>query len=748
MNAHRPTRMKSTMQRRSFLKTTALAGGGLVIGVNLFEACRPAVVPEVDPATLDYSDLNAFIRISPEGKVSIYAPNPEIGQGVKTALPMLVAEELDVKWEEVHVEQAPLDTSKYTRQMAGGSNSVKVAWEPLRQAGAMARLLLVQAAATRWGVDPSTCTTREGAVLNEAGARLGYGELVKDAAGLEIPEEVELKDPASFTIIGTGKANVDIDKIISGKPLFGLDHHVEGMVYASVLRPLAFGMRLKSFDATEAEGMPGVLHVLTIGAKARILLASEEASWGANMSPSDKVVVIAETTWQAMQAKKAIKAEWEVDTLVESSADIDQKLQAILDADELEVRREDGDVRKAIREADQVIERSYGAPFLPHNCMEPMNFFADVTDERIHLVGPTQTPEMTANDLAIMLGRPVEEIHLEMTRMGGGFGRRLFGDFVCEAAEISDAIRKPVQMVSSREDDMTSGIYRPSYKHRFTAAIKDGRLTGYQWKWASVNNGIWSASAYFPVGSVPHCKIEGGVHESAITTGFWRAPHSNFTASAQQSFFDEVAEAMGLDSVALQLHLLEEAGKSGVELDYDPMRMHKVIALVAERSGFGKADQRTFQGFSAYYSHSTYVAEVAEVELVDGLPVVRRIHCAVDCGIVVNPLNAENQVVGAIIDGLGAMLYGGLEFTDGVPSAKNFDSYRMIRINEVPQVDVYFVESSEPPTGLGEPTLPPVGAAVANAIYRATGIRLRKQPYLPELQRLMSETEPANAQGA
>ncbi|HPF68562.1 MAG TPA: molybdopterin-dependent oxidoreductase, partial [Flavobacteriales bacterium] len=277
---------------------------------------------------------------------------------------------------------------------------------------------------------------------------------------------------------------------------------------------------------------------------------------------------------------------------------------------------------------------------------------------------------------------------------------------------------------------------------------KDGRLTGYQWKWASVNNGIWSASAYFPVGSVPHCRIEGGVHESAITTGFWRAPHSNFTASAQQSFFDEVAEAMGLDSVALQLHLLEEAGKSGVELDYDPMRMHKVIALVAERSGFGKADQRTFQGFSAYYSHSTYVAEVAEVELVDGLPVVRRIHCAVDCGIVVNPLNAENQVVGAIIDGLGAMLYGGLEFTDGVPGAKNFDSYRMIRINEAPEVDVYFVESTEPPTGLGEPTLPPVGAAVANAIYRATGIRLRKQPYLPELQRLMSEAAPANAQGA
>lgn len=715
----------------------------MLIGFNLFEACKPGAKPPVDLTKLDYKDFNAFISISEEGKVSIFSPNPEIGQGVKTSMPMLVAEELDVKWEDVLVVQAPLDTSKYTRQMAGGSNSIRLAWEPLRQAGATGRQMLINAAAQRWGIDASACSTKDGVVIGPAGEKLGYGELVTEAAALEIPEEVTLKDPKDFKIIGQDKFNVDLEKIVTGKPLYGLDYSEQGMVYASVLRPPAFGLKLKSYDASAAKAMPGVIDVITIGEKARVLLGLEEENWTAVMSGSDKVVVIANSTWEAMQAKKVIVAEWEEESPLESSELHDEKLNEILDRTDLEYVKDEGNVKKAMKEADEIFTQTYESPFLPHNCMEPMNFFANVTDEKIHLVGPVQTPEDGALGVSEMLGRSIEDIHVEMTRMGGGFGRRLYGDFLFEAAEISDKIRKPVKMVSSREDDMTTGVYRPALKVRYSTAIKDNEVTAYQWNYAGANGSPWGLFSYiFPAGGIENYRSFGDTYQSNITIGAWRAPYSNFLGSAEQSYFDELAEKLGRNPVDLHLEILEKAKDyPAQEIAYVPQRMQDVIKLVVEKSNFNTDEPGIYKGFSAYFSHRTYVAEVAEVEMLNGLPVVKKIHCAVDCGIVINPTNAKNQVAGGIIDGLGHMMYSEMRFKDGKPESKNFDTYQMIRMGQTPQVEAYFVDSQEAPTGLGEPTLPPAGAAVVNAIYKATGIRLRKQPYMNEFKELTKKQE-------
>lgn len=727
---------QSNISRRKFFKTTLLASGGMLIGFNLFEACKEHVEPSVDLSNLNYNDFNAFIEISDEGKVTIYAPNPEIGQGVKTSMPMLIAEELDVAWKDVYVVQAPLDTKNYTRQLAGGSQSIRLAWEPLRRTGATAKQMLINAAALKWGVDPSECNVKEGVIKNAKGETLGYGEVVKDAATLEVPEEVTLKNPKDFSIIGQDVTNVDIDKIVTGKPLFGLDYKEEGMVYASVLRPPAFGQKLESYDDSEARSIPGVIDVIKIGDKANKLIEKSN-NWTAVLDKSHKVVVIATSTFAAFKGKNAIKANWINDSELESTAFHDETLLALLDGNEFTTRREDGDVKKAFSEADQVIERTYEAPFLAHNCMEPMNFFANITDEKIHLVGPVQTPEPAAQGVADMLDRDVEDVHLEMTRMGGGFGRRLYGDFVFEVAEIADAIRKPLKMVSSREDDMTTGVYRPASKYRIAASIKDGKLTGYHIKEAAINGNMYGLIPnFFPAGSIDNYKVETANYNSNITTGAWRAPYTNFLASAEQSFFDEIAENLGVDRVQLHLDLLEKAKVTeDKKREYSPERLQNVLKLVVEKSNWGKTPPDVFQGLSVYYCHNTHVAEVADIVMSDNMPIVKKVTCAVDCGIVVNPLGAKNQAVGGIIDGIGHMMYSELRFENGKPQSQNFDTYQLIRINQVPtEVDVHFVESDVAPTGLGEPTLPPVGAAIANAIFKATGQRLYKQPYMKYLK--------------
>ncbi len=705
---------KMTFSRRSFLKTSALASGGMLIGFNLLNACKADVEPPIDISQLNFNDFNAFIKISDEGKVTIFSPNPEIGQGVKTSMPMLIAEELDVLWDDVYVQQGVLNNKNYQRQVAGGSQSIRHGWLPLRQTGATAKQMLINAAAAKWGVDASECTAKQGIITNANGETLGYGDVVKEAASLEVPEDVKLKDPKDFTIIGKGKSNVDIDEIITGKPLFGFDYKEEGMQYASVLRPPAFGQILESFDDTAAKSISGVINVIKFG---------------------DKIAVLANTTWAAMKGKNALKANWNQDSELESTELHDKKLIEILDGKDLKTLRNDGDVEKAFATADKVLERTYESPFLPHNCMEPMNFFANVTADKIHLVGPIQTPAATAKRVAKLLERDENDIFLEMTRMGGGFGRRLYGDFVLEAAELSNLAQKPIKVVYSREDDMSAGIYRPATKYKFKAAIKNGEITGYQMRQASINGNMWGAMAdFFPAGAISNYKIDAGSYRSNITTGAWRAPFTNFLASAEQSFFDELAETLEIDRIQMHMDLLDNAKNNpDANIDYSPERLQGVIKLAVEKSNWGKTKEGIYQGFSVYFCHNTHVAEVADLRLENGNPIVEKVTVAVDCGVVVNPLGALNQIKGGVIDGIGHAMYSDFSFKEGAPQSNNFNNYQLIRMGQTPLVDVHFIESDIAPTGLGEPTLPPVGAAVANAFYKATGKRLYKQPYMSNI---------------
>ena len=700
--------------RRSFLKVSAAAGGGLVLGFS-WSGCTQAA----DVRTLPESwvDVNAFLRIGDNGMVTIMSPNPEIGQNIKTAMPMIVAEELDVLWEDVIVEQAPLNTELYERQVAGGSQSIRHGWTSLRTAGATARHLLIAAAAERWGVEPSALTTRDGKVVRaETGEELGYGELAAAAAALPVPAEVPLKDPKDFKIIGTPRGNVDMDPILTGKPLFGIDTRREGMLYAAGLRPPAFGQTLVSFDASAAEAVPGVRQVVQYG---------------------DKVAVLATNTWAAIQGRNALTAEWKDPETLESTEAYDAALTRLLDTPSEEPQRADGNAKQALADADQVIERTYEAPFLPHNCLEPMNFFAHVQADKVELYGPIQTPERTQQRVADLLERPKEQIAIGMSRMGGGFGRRLYGDFVLEAAEISaKAGNVPVQLIYTREDDMTAGIYRPAVKYKFRAGIKDGKMVAFHLTGAGMGGGNFTRQDNFPAGCVEHYLVESHALESDVTTGAWRAPITNFLACAEQSFVDEVAHELGKDPIDFRLEVIERGVTDpvGEMAYYEPAKLKQVIEVAREKGNWGKAPGGVSQGFSAYYSHNTYVAEVAEVELEAGNPRVKRVHCTIDCGIVVNPLGAINQVQGGVVDGIGHALYGELTIEGGRSRQANFDDFRMIRITEAPEVTAHFIESTNDPTGLGEPTLPPAGGALANALFKATGERLYKQPFVRSME--------------
>ena len=709
-----------SFSRRNFLKTSVLAGGGMLIGFNFLSACKPEAIVPVDISKLNFNDFNAFIKISEEGYVTIFSPNPEIGQGVKTSMPMIIAEELDVSWDKVFVSQGQYDPVNYQRQVAGGSQSIRFGWDALRQTGATTKQMLVNAAAAKWGVEASTCSASQGIITNSNGETLGYGEVAKEAAILEIPENVILKKSKDYNIIGQDIKNVDIQKIITGKPLFGLDYTSEGMVYASVLRPPAFGKKLVSFDDRITKSINGVLEVVKFG---------------------NKIAVLGSNTWAAMKGKKALVVEWKHDIKLENTEDHDTALFKILEGNKFDTRREDGNIKMAFAQADKIIERTYESPFLPHNCMEPMNFYANVMQTKVHLVGPIQTPAWTVGKIAKLLDRDSKEIHLEMTRMGGGFGRRLYGDFAEEAAEISSLAKKPIKVVFSREDDMAAGTYRPAIKYRIKASLKDGEITGYHLKEAAINGNMYgSIPNFFPAGCIPNYKVSTANHQSNITTGAWRAPYTNFLAFAEQSFFSELADELGVDHPMLLIKLLQKVkGTKDEQIQYSAERMEKTIKLAVEKSNWSKVTEGTYQGFSAYYSHNTHVAEVADVEMVEGVMVVKKVTVAVDCGIVVNPLGAKNQIEGGVIDGIGHAMYGDFSFKSGAPKAINFDNYRLIRMQETPEVSTHFVESDLSPTGLGEPGLPPAGGAVANAIHAAKGKRLLKQPFINQLEMSKSE---------
>ena len=731
------TLIKTSYNRRSFLKTSTAAGGGFVLGFSWLASCQPSDVKEtvVKAMPKEWFDINAFLKIGDNGIVTIMSPNPEIGQNVKTAMPMIVAEELDVDWEDVVVEQAPLDTKNYTRQLAGGSQSIRHGWQSLRMAGASARRMLLEAAAKQWEIPVGELTTAAGRIFHKtSGKEMGYGEIAAAANGMTIPEEIALKDPKDFTIIGTDRKNVDGRQIVMGAPLFGLDIKEPGMKIAMIVHPPAFGMKLKSFDGDAIKSMPGILDVFAINTKPEGI----ELQWSDrnNVFP-ELVAIVGETTWQVMKAKKALSVEWEKGSNAESSADHEATLARFMTESPKEVARRDGNPEAVFANSNRVVERTYSAPFLAHNTMEPMNFYANVTADKAELNGPIQTPEFAAKTVAALLGMTEDQVSIGMTRMGGGFGRRLYGHFVMEAAVISQKANAPIKLVYTREDDMTQGTYRPAYKVTYRAAIDDdNNMVAFHVRGAGTHGSPVFANR-FPAGAVDNYLAENHTKESNISTGAWRAPRSNFIACAEQCFLDEVAKEVGKDPIDFRLELFDRASNKpvGEKNDYDAARYAGVLKLVKDKAGWNAPQNGVHRGVSAYYCHNSYVAQVVDVVMEGSQPTVKKVHCAVDCGIVINPLSAKNQIEGGIVDGIGHAMYSGMTFKDGKADQQNFDTYRLIRHSEAPlEIETHFVDNGIDPTGLGEPSLPPIAAALSNAIAAATGERLYSQPFIANKQ--------------
>ncbi|MEJ7740100.1 MAG: molybdopterin cofactor-binding domain-containing protein [Chitinophagaceae bacterium] len=712
--------------RREFLKITTLTGGGLMLGFSWFgaEAKAPVIVNEA--AFAGDVTFNSYLSISTDGVITILSPNPELGQNIMTSFPMIVAEELDADWTKVKVVQATLDTKNFERQVTGGSGAVPHSWKRLRTAGATARYMLMEAASKRWNVPAEECTASNGFILHaKSGKKLTFGELAEEAAKIPVPAEVKLKDRKDFKLIGTAVKNVANKDIVTGKGLFGLDFYREGMLYAMIQRPPAFGTKIKSVDGAAAKAMPGIIDVVTF---------------------KNNVAVLGKSTWEVMKARKVLSIEYEKEGNIESTADHDKLFKSLLETGTATVRRKDGDVETAFKNAAKVIRSDYQCPFLPHSPMEPMNFFAHVRPDGVELIGPTQTPASARTATSKLLNVPEEMITVEITRLGGGFGRRLKFDYVTEAAELSSLVKAPVKLMWSREDDMTGGSYRPAVRYRFEAALDaGGNMTGYKLRGVGINSGNSTREDNFPSGAVDHLLIDSVEHVSPITTGAWRAPITNFLAFAEQSFLDEVAHASGKDPVQFRLELLQKAKKTPVgAIKYDIDRMEGVIKLAAEKSGWG-TKKGVAQGFSVYFSHRSYVAQVCEVAMLAGKPVIKKIYAVSDCGEVVNLSGARQQVMGGVVDGLGHAMYGKLSFKDGAPEQKNFNSYRLIRMKDIPEIETHFVDNGIEPTGLGEPALPPTGGAVANAIFKATGKRVKNQPFIEEdvFKKTVSKPQPS-----
>ncbi|MCU0468888.1 MAG: molybdopterin-dependent oxidoreductase [Arcicella sp.] len=696
--------------RRDFLKKVFVGTGSLVLG---FEVFTEASVRNLKNAT-EASLYNAYLTITSAGKITIFSPNPEIGQGIKTAFSVVVAEELDVSITSVEVVQAHFDPKRFDRQETGGSAALRHSWERLRKAGASARYALLEAAAKKWGVEVTTLKTNNGKVINAEGKTFTYGELVEEATKIQIPDKVPLKAIDSFTQIGKSIKGVDNIDVITGKAIYGIDYYEEGMVYAQLVRP-PFGKKLKQFDATEAKKIDGIIDVIAVG---------------------NKVAIIGKGNWEIIKARQLLKVEWMADKQIEDDQLHNTRFDEIMKNGKFDVKRRDGDVEKAFQESFQIVEATYQCPFLPHNPMEPMNFFADARNlEKVKLVGSTQNPGRTLPYVTKLLNTTPENVRTELTKMGGSFGRRISHDFTVEAAELSHIIKKPVKLNWTREDDMTGGCYRPAVRYKFKVGLdKMGNIIAYSLKGIGMNWNSVVRENIFPAGAIENVLIENYDLKSDVTTGYWRAPVTNFLAFAEQAFLDEVASKAGKDPIAMRLELLKKVKEKPIgNTAYEPQRFEEVIKKVAERANWGKVKKGVYQGFSVYFSHNSYVAQVAEVITVKGKTKLKKVYVVADCGIVVNMSGAKNQVYGSVIDGVGHALHGKLSFKDGVVQENNFNQFRLIKFDEVPEIDVYFIDNGKNPTGLGEPALPPVGGALANAYAKATQKRLYQQPFAEQM---------------
>lgn len=726
------------LNRRSFLQLSALAGGGLALG--LYE--RPAVA-QAGRGSQELSP-RAFLKIHPDGKVTILAKNPEIGQGIQTMLPMLIAEELDVAWSSVTVEQAPLDEGAFGAQFAGGSMSTPMNWEPLRHVGAAGRQLMIEAAAKRWNVPVDECTTDAGRVLHGASNRAAsYGELAEEAAALPVPQwsTLKLKDPRAYRIIGKTQPGVENEAIFTGKPIFGVDVKLPGMLYAVYQKCPVLGGKVKSANVEALKRMPGVRDVLVLAGNFRGGAVMESDP---GLEPG--VAIVAETWRQAQAARKALKVEWDYaagspDATKLSSAGLEAQAAELLQQKPAHTLRGYGDLDAALQTAAKKVEAVYAYPFLAHATLEPQNATARFENGKLEIWSTSQAPGGGRALVARQLGMQESDITVHIVRAGGGFGRRLMNDYVVEAAWIARAIDTPVQVMWSREDDFAHDAFRPGGWHAMQAGLDaQGHVTAWSQHLVTFGDGTHVASSAgiggdeFPSGRVANYRIGHTAMPLWLRTGPMRAPGANAYAFVGQSFLDEVAHAAGRDPLEVQLEILAATPieeKNARASGFNAERLAGVLRQVTEESGWKsrKSGNGRGMGIAAYACHLGYCAEVAEVS-VDAANRVRveRVWAVTDVGRqIVNPSGARAQAEGSIVEGIGHLMVQAT-LTEGRVEQSNFPQYPLPRMRHTPEMHISWRITENPPTGLGEPVLPAVLSAVCNAIFAATGKRMRTLP--------------------
>jgi isoquinoline 1-oxidoreductase beta subunit len=716
--------------RRAFLKT----GTALVVGFRFSVDALAQEGQEKKKA----NPFDAWVHIDKSGTVTLITAKSEMGQGALTALPMILAEELEVDWNGVRVEQAPTDPSIYDHG-TGGSGSVAGSWLPLRQAGAAAREMLVRAAATAWNVEPATCRAEKGFIVHgPRRRRLGYGELVEAASKLPIPDfnKVPLKNPDDFHIVGQSIARTDVPSKVDGSARFGIDVRVPGLLYAVVARCPTFGGKVARFDATKAKAIAGVRHVVEIPAV------------GAGAHTAGGIAVVADSTWAAMQGRKALQIDWDHGPHASESSQTLRQASETIAAQPGKVVRNDGDAAATLAGAGEKIEAVYELPFQAHATMEPMNCTVDIRADRAEAWSPTQAPDWTRSAIAQVTGLPQPSINVHTTLMGGGFGRRYQADFVVEAAQVGKAVGAPVQLLWTREDDMQHDFYRPFAYHRLSGAV-DAKGNAVAWHHRIVSTSIRSfwdppdrvkpeaseigGAVDLPY-AVPNLRVEYAPVPSGVPVAWWRSVEASLNAFVVEGFIDELAAAAKADPLAFRQRLLAEPRMikqpPDSESTLDTRRFKGVLDMAAAKAGWGSPlPAGRGRGIAGAFSFDSYVAEVAEVSVDKaGIPHVHRVVCAVDCGRVVNPDCVRAQVESAVVYGLSAALKGAITIAGGRAEQSNFHDFEVMRIQEMPVVEVHLVPSTERPTGIGEPGLPPAAPAVVNAIFAATGKRLRRLP--------------------
>ena len=721
--AQLPAYRVTKFSRRRFMQATGIAGGGLMLGFVVKAKPAHASATALQP--------NAFLRIDDEG-ILVYAKNPEIGQGVKTSLPMIVVEELDAAWDDVAVRQAPIDAAAYGRQSAGGSTSVPMNWDTLRQAGAAARAMLVAAAAKRLDVPLGELSTRDSFVVHAAtGRRIAYTDLASAAAEFPVPDAgtLKLKDKRHYRLLGTRVTGVDNDALVRGQPLFGIDQTAPGMKYAVYQKCPAVGGGVASFNREAITKMPGVRDVFALEGNGKF----------AELLPG--VAIVADSTWAAIRAKRELKVEWNLaDAAKDSWSDAQAKAESLRNAPGEKRVVDDGDVDTAFADAAQSLDAFYTYRFVSHAQLEPQNCTAWWRDGRIELWAPTQTPASGKRAVASVLGIDPSKVTVHQARIGGGFGRRLYNDFMTEAAAISKHYGGPIKLQWTREDDMSHDLFRAGGFHQLRASLDEqGRISGWRDRFITfthdrerpVSGGDMSRDV-FPAGLLSNYRIEQTALDWKTPCGAWRAPGSNVFGFVVQSFVHELAVAAGRDHLEVLLEVLGESRwtKEGNIRALHTERAADVVKLAAKKAGWGSTmPDRRGLGLAFYFSHAGHFAEVADVSVDANKKItVHNVTVAADVGPIINLSGAENQVEGSVVDGLSTLLGLSVTFEDGVVQQSNFDNYPILRMPHTPNVGVHFIDSDYHPTGLGEPALPPVAPAVCNAIYAATGERIRTLP--------------------